>query len=491
MRRSAAYYRVRTFVSVRSHSHAALPDSVVRTPLQQCGSCAYAIRAARPPGLWQRWAELGVCMHVPHRACPAFGVRAVLVVVLAAAALCQRAEARSNAHPCAEAASSRTAAFASTCRATSAVSRVGVVTVYACVPLNATTGADDVAARVDALVRTYTPSAFVGRLVPAALLAAQTANASVMSTWEGTVALQFDLEREELVHGGGNGQFLCTRGMAQLVAPGTYAYVVVHEFSHFLWDAPWNPEPRDGSPFGTLLVDEALRHPATSPLPATDELLEVAHGAKLSADDTDQLPECSSHAMAGTWRAGHFVPFRCSLRSLSHPQFDSCMSRLNGTVHLFGDSNSRRASKALVSRGAWCAPGSEDLPHCRCEDCGNVCDAPENTTVPRLWERSMTAGVFVGTGVINATDGSGAEAGVSKLVFHGMSGYAPGVFNAVLEEQNRLSPNCTEAVVCKRLALAYWARCALSCVILSYIDNVSERYNYMSANFGDGCVKWR
>ena len=59
----------------------------------------------------------------------------------------------------------------------------------------------------------------------------------------------------------------------------------------------------------------------------------------------------------------------------------------------------------------------------------------------------MTDGVFLGTGVTNETDGAGAHAGASKLVFHDMAGYAPDVFTAALEERERTGRRTAALVV--------------------------------------------
>ena len=340
------------------------------------------------------------------------------------------------AHPCASVAATHSGGFASSCHADVAGALPGrvvpvsaAVVVYACVPLNDTSSgsaAGDFAARVDPLLRTFTPNAFVGRLVPSALRAAQAANASDMRTWDGTVALAFELEHEELLERNSGTSLLCTRGVVHAVEPGEYAFEVVHEHGGYRWDAPWDPDAPVS--FGQSLLLPGAAEPQTEPLPSTGELLLVSAIAPRSPQT-----DCSRGVMDGTWRGGHYVPAGCKLRNVTWPAFDACMARLNGTVHLLGDSNSRRTFKALFTRGAWCPPGTELAhSHCLCEDCGNVCaSAPENATVPLLHDAFAAAGAYFGTGVVNVSDGRSATGGVSRLVLHSMTGYAPGRLRAV------------------------------------------------------------
>ncbi|KAI9029715.1 hypothetical protein CLU79DRAFT_735646 [Phycomyces nitens] len=50
-----------------------------------------------------------------------------------------------------------------------------------------------------------------------------------------------------------------------------------------------------------------------------------------------------------------WAPFKCRYRKLSYDQFNRCLARRypNG-VDLYGDSNTRRSLKAMLSHGAWC-----------------------------------------------------------------------------------------------------------------------------------------
>ena len=287
--------------------------------------------------------------------------------------------ASARQHPCTAVAATRSAAFASLCgvdvvhpaHAHGPHTAGALLTVYACVPLNASANAH-FAARVDPLLRTYTPNAFVGRLAPAA--------APQLDDWQGVIALAFELEHEELVEGGDT-VFTCTRGVARAVPPGRYNYTVVHEFSGYAWDAPWDPAGTPGSHFGTPLVSLEERTPQFEPLPTTGEVLEVT----TLRNATLTLPDCGRGAMDGTWHAGRYVPFGCVLRDVSGDRFDRCMSRLNGTVVLMGDSNSRRAFKAIYGRSSWCPlvdVAQVEALHCQCEDCGNECLAPENGMCP-------------------------------------------------------------------------------------------------------------
>jgi hypothetical protein len=276
----------------------------------------------------------------------------------------------------------RSAAFASPCgfdavrhaHSHGPHTAAALLTVYACVPLNASANVG-FAARVDPLLRTYTPNAFVGRLAPA-----DARQAPQLDDWEGVIALAFELEHEELVESGDTA-FTCTRGVARGVPPGRYNYTVVHEFSGYAWDAPWDPAGTPGSHFGTPLVSLEERTPQFEPLPTTGEVLEVT----TPRDATFALPDCGRGALDGTWRAGRYEPFGCVLRDVSGDRFDRCMSRLNGTVVLMGDSNSRRTFKAIYGRSNWCPVADaarEEAMHCQCEDCGYECLAPENGMCP-------------------------------------------------------------------------------------------------------------
>jgi hypothetical protein len=70
-------------------------------------------------------------------------------------------------------------------------------------------------------------------------------------------------------------------------------------------------------------------------------------------------------------RLGHiWLPFDCKYRSLSYTQFKHCLAHNNQEVlHFWGDSNVRRALKALSTNGAWCNTWYDPAsPECNCYD---------------------------------------------------------------------------------------------------------------------------
>ncbi len=403
-----------------------------------------------------------------------------LLLACAVAASCHGVGART--HPCAAVAATRSAAFASSCGLDAHARAAGgavptasaLVAVHACVPLNASDAG--FAARVDPLVRMYSPNAFVGRLAPAA------APQPPADDWEGVVALAFELEHEELVESGTTA-FLCTRGVALGVPPGIYNYTVVHEFGGYAWDAPWDPDaPNPGAAqFGTSLVSLDARTPWLEPLPTTGEVLEVTHH-----DAPRALPDCGHGAMDGTWRAGRFVPFRCALRDVSGDHFERCMSRLNGTVMLLGDSNSRRAFKAVYGRSSWCpvADAAHEAWHCGCEDCGYECLAPENATMPRFLDVFAHAGAYIGLGVTNASDGAGASGASSKFLYVTMTGFHPGTFRAFAEERERAVGRRIAAVVVA--GFGAWAEAQLNAT--TYVAQLAAMLDELAAAVSRGDI---
>ncbi len=387
--------------------------------------------------------------------------------------------ASARTHPCAAVASTRSVAFASSCGLDAQAHAAGgvvptagaLVTVYACVPLNASDGG--FTARVDPLVRMYSPNAFVGRLAPAA------ARQPPADIWEGVVALAFDLKHEELVESGKT-SFMCTRGVVRGVPSGMYNYIVVHEFGGHAWDAPWDPDAPGGN-FGTSLVSLEARTPWLEPLPTTGEMLDVTHHSAPHA-----LPDCGHGAMDGTWRTGLFVPFGCALRDVSGDGFERCMSRLNGTVMLMGDSNTRRAFKAVYGRSSWCpvADAAHEAWHCRCEDCGYECLAPENATMPRFFDVFAHAGAYIGLGVTNAIDGDGAGGASSKFLYVTMSGYHPGAFGAFAAERERAGGRRIAAVVVA--GFGAWAEAQLNAT--TYMEQLAAMLGELAAAVSRGDI---
>jgi hypothetical protein len=66
-----------------------------------------------------------------------------------------------------------------------------------------------------------------------------------------------------------------------------------------------------------------------------------------------------------------WVPYNCRYRPISYSEFTSCLSKSDTLLHVYGDSNIRRALKAITTGGAWCNtlydPTSWD---CQCTDQG-------------------------------------------------------------------------------------------------------------------------
>lgn len=73
-----------------------------------------------------------------------------------------------------------------------------------------------------------------------------------------------------------------------------------------------------------------------------------------------------------------WVPYDCRYQPFSYYEFSSCLSKSNSHLHFYGDSNIRRALKAITTGGAWCNTlyDPSSWP-CECSDQGKV-------TVPYL-----------------------------------------------------------------------------------------------------------
>lgn len=68
-----------------------------------------------------------------------------------------------------------------------------------------------------------------------------------------------------------------------------------------------------------------------------------------------------------------WVPYDCRYVPFSYSEFKSCLSKANTHLHMYGDSNIRRALKAITTAGAWCNTLYDADSHdCQCSDQGRV-----------------------------------------------------------------------------------------------------------------------
>lgn len=89
---------------------------------------------------------------------------------------------------------------------------------------------------------------------------------------------------------------------------------------------------------------------------------------------------------------GNFwAPYTCRYRPLSYQDFTTCLAKKYPLIHWFGDSNSRRAIKKIVTDGEWCSDASlinnnaTIQRSCHCEDYG---DLAWNRTLFDPWSRA-------------------------------------------------------------------------------------------------------
>lgn len=77
-----------------------------------------------------------------------------------------------------------------------------------------------------------------------------------------------------------------------------------------------------------------------------------------------------------------WAPFDCRYREITYPQFEACLIEEYPFIHWFGDSNTRRSLKKIVTKGDWCrdstrppVKGNETWERwCHCEDFGEPND---------------------------------------------------------------------------------------------------------------------
>ncbi|OZJ05253.1 hypothetical protein BZG36_02300 [Bifiguratus adelaidae] len=185
----------------------------------------------------------------------------------------------------------------------------------------------------------------------------------------------------------------------RIMDTGTFDLAVTLEYIDGRWNfeaAPIIPyEPYDiPLPFDTtfsvhLLDDQPLKQAYKKPIHAAHQKL---------TDSTYlnhfNLPFCNTSYAPGRWlnielfpdrgpgeepaaldAEGNFwAPYACRLRQYTYADFTKCLTERYPLIHWFGDSNSRRAIKKIVTAGEWCrdlpaiAGDEENLRICHCED---------------------------------------------------------------------------------------------------------------------------
>ncbi|RUS14908.1 hypothetical protein BC937DRAFT_93168 [Endogone sp. FLAS-F59071] len=208
----------------------------------------------------------------------------------------------------------------------------------------------------------------------------------------------------------------------RLMDPGKYQLVTMLEYLDGRWNfeiapiVPYNPVLLPTPPGFTLSIskgplslkalqisrdqqnDEDVtddKAPATTP-----SHLSLGTDISPSADSQSylnhfNLPFCTRADHQGRWLNLHdlprhirdeadpaglgpdgffWAPYTCQMRRFSYPEFYRCLMRRYPIVHWFGDSNSRRSIKKIVTGGDWCSPqdrrrrGEASQRACRCDD---------------------------------------------------------------------------------------------------------------------------
>ena len=268
---------------------------------------------------------------------------------LLAPCFCTAVAILDSLHPCALELVQHNHGFVSTCGRHGWVEGDDV-TIYACVPRVAYGSA----VSFDPVSRAFGPEAVVGRVFPVGLLP---------DTWDEVYPVDFEsrpLLKDDLL------PLVCLEGIVSGLRAGAYNFSVVHEFSNWLWDPPWNTSTSSlvHFPFGSALDDSWWATRGTEELIArTAFKVTPKHVIHHQA-----LPDCTSD-LRGRWIRKQYVPISCTLRRPSYEEFGTCMAKLNGEVRVYGDSHSRRAMKALFTKGSWCTGHRNSRP-CMCEDNG-------------------------------------------------------------------------------------------------------------------------
>jgi hypothetical protein len=250
-------------------------------------------------------------------------------------------------HPCENVALTANASFVSSCAPAGAKHHGGIVVAFVCVlgahPRSFSRAPEDV------VVLLSGPDSFVGRLRERRAIGNDL-----------TYPFHFDDDHA----GEPVGRFMCTKGKAQHVRSGVYALSVIHEYEGFDWNPPWDFTKGF---LGTLGKDDAFR-PLFTELAAQDDF--VVANLQNHKDGARKLPPCTTQ-YDGVFLDGVYTPHSCYLRNVTFGDMPGCMQRIGGAVYAIGDSNMRRAMKAVMSNGNWCTlPALNGLPRvdCMCED---------------------------------------------------------------------------------------------------------------------------
>jgi hypothetical protein len=248
--------------------------------------------------------------------------------------------------PCAEQAARATASFVSLCNVRNSFTFGELVTLYACV----SKGPAPAVEPVDAVVRALSPDSVVGQAV-------HTSSPSAVLPIDFDTSTPFEVA-----------SFRCTPGTFSAAGDvGEYSVVAVHEFSDWLWQAPWNSSlPGFGESLGVMV------QPSHERLPSDAKIFIHGHGLN--------LPRCTSD-FRGSWRDSAFVPSFCTQRRPSHGDMLRCLDDINGTVHFIANSHTRRTLKSMTSNLMWCAGGSAVKDACVCEDSAE--DFPSTPNISR------------------------------------------------------------------------------------------------------------
>ncbi|KAH8552458.1 hypothetical protein BGW37DRAFT_287181 [Umbelopsis sp. PMI_123] len=146
------------------------------------------------------------------------------------------------------------------------------------------------------------------------------------------------------------------------------------------------------------------------------EMIKPPHGWELKIlgreKDHFDLPLCTGSDHPGRWlnindyeperrkeiepsavdfEGNFWAPYTCRYRPISYQDFTTCLAKKYPLIHWFGDSNSRRAIKKMVTDGEWCSDYSIIQTNttiqrsCHCEDYG---DLSWNRTLFDPWSRA-------------------------------------------------------------------------------------------------------
>ncbi|KAJ1877292.1 hypothetical protein LPJ57_004020 [Coemansia sp. RSA 486] len=185
------------------------------------------------------------------------------------------------------------------------------------------------------------------------------------------------------------GQPRVYEGTARLYDPGVYLLDARIEAR----DGQWNPEDKEPVEYieeDTVLCEDRIRVKRD---PRHPTYLGRHQNLPLCVNGDDPGRWVPEKNLPRHWHKWAFVypaedgrvwlPYLCRLRRISHAEFVFHMSYLYPSVHWYGDSNSRRTLRPLVSAGKWCHRQSiADRLDCLCND------APKDI-FPEEWYAGM------------------------------------------------------------------------------------------------------